>query len=889
MQQNQVPVGESELQRLQRRETLLETSNAALRVMVAALVAKAAGQANDLGAPSGLDGDRTPYEVLAVTVEKARTAMVVTDPTLPDNPIVFANQAFQRMSGYSSDELLGRNCRFMQGPSTDPQAIARVGEAIRQRHDITIDLVNYRKDGSSFLNELYISPAYGPDGELRYFFGCQTDATSYRDTVDRLEGNDDRWRNRFDRLQEGFMVGEFVRDAHGAPVDWQFVEVNDAWERLTGLSRRDAIGRTGAEVLPGLEPDWMVDFRHVAETGEARTVTRWVSLLNHAYEARIFRPEAGQFAVLFQDVTERLREEQRRAVLLELGELLREDMHPDELSYRVAAVLGQRLGVDRAGYGTIDTVAETITIARDWNGPGVQTLAGLLHFREHGSYIDDLKRGIMVAIPDTRGDPRTAASSDTLEAISARSLINMPLVEDGRFVALLYLNCGQARSWTPEELALVREVAERTRVAVARRRAEQDLHALTASLEQQVEARTKSLLLAEDQLRQSQKMEAVGQLTGGLAHDFNNLLTGIAGSLELLGTRVAQGRLADTRHYIAAAQEATQRAAALTHRLLAFSRRQTLDPSVIDVNQLIAGMEELIRRTVPPAIAIEVVGASGLWPALVDPNQLENVLLNLCINARDAMPDGGRITIETANRWLDVPAARERELPSGPYVSLCVTDTGTGMTPEVVARAFEPFFTTKPLGQGTGLGLSMIYGFARQSGGQVRIYSEPGQGTSLCLYLPRYQGVESGAPVVRAPPAVQPAEPGKTVLVVDDEPTVRMLVTEVLQDLGCTALEAADGASGLRVLQSDRRIDLLVTDVGLPGGINGRQVADAARVTRPDLKVLFITGYAEKAVVGNGNLGRDMHLLSKPFAMDMLAARITELTSHASAPDGRSS
>ncbi|MBM6595737.1 PAS domain-containing protein [Microvirga pudoricolor] len=382
---------------------------------------------------------------------------------------------------------------------------------------------------------------------------------------------------------------------------------------------------------------------------------------------------------------------------------------------------------------------------------------------------------------------------------------------------------------------------------------------------------------AEDALRQAQKMEAVGQLTGGIAHDFNNLLTGISGSLELLQTRMSQGRVHDLDRYINVAQGASKRASALTHRLLAFSRRQTLDPKPTDVNRLIRGMEELVRRTVGPAIEIEVVGAAGLWPALVDPNQLENALLNLCINARDAMPDGGRLTIETANKWLDDRAARERDLPPGQYLSLCVTDTGTGMTPEVIARAFDPFFTTKPIGQGTGLGLSMIYGFARQSGGQVRIYSELGLGTTMCIYLPRHVGAAEIPDASAELSAAPRAEQGQTVLIVDDEPSVRMLITEVLEELGYTAIEVADGASGLKVLQSDVRLDLLITDVGLPGGMNGRQVADAGRVVRPNLKVLFITGYAENAVVGNGHLEPGMQVLTKPFAMDALASRIKDL------------
>jgi PAS domain S-box-containing protein len=385
------------------------------------------------------------------------------------------------------------------------------------------------------------------------------------------------------------------------------------------------------------------------------------------------------------------------------------------------------------------------------------------------------------------------------------------------------------------------------------------------------------LAAAQDALRQSQKMEAVGQLTGGLAHDFNNLLAGITGSLEMLDKRLGEGRLSDVERYITAAQSSARRAAALTQRLLAFSRRQTLDPRPTDVNRLIAGMEDLVRRTVGPTVEVEVVGAGGLWLTRVDRSQLENALLNLCLNGRDAMePGGGRLTIETANKWLDARAARDRELPPGQYVSLCVTDTGVGMAPEVINRVFDPFFTTKPLGQGTGLGLSMIYGFVRQSGGQVRIYSEVGKGTTMCLYLPRFAGAAEAMEDDLPPKAIEPGE-GETVLVIDDEPTVRMLIVEVLEENGYAAIEAVDGAAGLKILQSDVRVDLLITDVGLPGGLNGRQVADAARQSRPDLKVLFITGYAENAVIGNGHLDAGMEVITKPFGMANLGAKIRSL------------
>ncbi len=379
----------------------------------------------------------------------------------------------------------------------------------------------------------------------------------------------------------------------------------------------------------------------------------------------------------------------------------------------------------------------------------------------------------------------------------------------------------------------------------------------------------------EEQLRQAQKMEAVGQLTGGLAHDFNNLLQGITGAVDRAQHRIAQGRAADADRFLSAALEAANRAASLTHRLLAFSRRQTLDPRPTDVNRLIGGMEDLIRRTVGPGISVEVVGAGGLWPTRVDAPQLESALLNLCINARDAMPGGGNLVIETANKWLDERAAAERELPPGQYISLCVSDTGTGMTPDVVARAFDPFYTTKPLGQGTGLGLSMIYGFVRQSGGQVRIYTEVGKGTTMCLYLPRHLG-----PPDKSVGAVsQPIDRGggETVLVIDDEATVRMLVREVLTENGYSVLEAGDAASGLPVLEANPQIALLITDVGLPGGMNGRQLAEAARAQRRDLKVLFITGYAENAAVGNGHLDHGMEILTKPFAMSALANKVRRM------------
>jgi PAS domain S-box-containing protein len=388
--------------------------------------------------------------------------------------------------------------------------------------------------------------------------------------------------------------------------------------------------------------------------------------------------------------------------------------------------------------------------------------------------------------------------------------------------------------------------------------------------------KAEALEVAEEALRQSQKMDAVGQLTGGLAHDFNNLLMGIGGSLELIDTRIKQGRF-DVDRYVKAAQGATKRAAQLTHRLLAFSRRQTLDPKPIDANRLISGLVELIQRTIGPAVKLEFVAAAALWNTLVDPGQLESAVLNLCINARDAMPAGGTLTVETANRWLDERTALECELSPGQYISLCVSDSGTGMSPEIVAKAFEPFFTTKPIGMGTGLGLSMVYGFARQSSGQVRIYSELGKGTMVCIYLPRHVGEVAESRPSDQGESTEEGLHHETVLIVDDEPTVRMFVVDHLEEAGYVALEAEDGSAALQLLNSSKKIDLLISDVGLPGGMNGRQLADAARVARPKLKILFITGYAENAVLSHGHLEPGMHVLTKPFTVDALARRIGQL------------
>ncbi|MEN3975521.1 PAS domain-containing protein [Emcibacter sp. SYSU 3D8] len=913
------------------------------------------------------------------------------------------NDAFAPILGRKHPGALGRPSEEVWGEAWDE--LGPLFDRVFAGEPVHMNDISLMLDRDGQLEESHFSfsytPVRGERGTVEGLFGVCIETTSQVLALRREAAAQERRRRLFENAPG------FIAILNGPDHVYEFV--NTAYRRLLG--GRELLGKTVREAVPELADQGFYDLLDRTYASGERYVAHHVPVrlrpspsdppetrfLDFIYEPII--DEGGAVTGIFvegYDVTsvqaaqEGLRaNERRQALLFELSDRFRDKSDLADLSHEAGELLGKALGVDRVGYGTVDPIAETITIERDWNAPGISSLAGVLHFRDYGSYIEDLKRGETVVFANAETDPRTAATASALKAISAQSVVNMPVTEHGGLVALLYLNHSTAREWTDDELALIRDVADRTRVVIERRRAERELQALASSLERQVEARTaerdrvwrnsrgllavlgldgrlraanpawrpilgyepaqiagrlyrdfalpediadvdaafaaaaggphasfdtrlrhadgsprwiswqtaqegqliycygrditvereqaEALRLAEEQLRQAQKMEAVGQLTGGLAHDFNNLLTGISGSLELLQTRVAQGRYKEIERYVAAAQGSAKRAAALTHRLLAFSRRQTLDPRPVNVNRLITGMEDLVRRTVGPEITVEVVCAGGLWTTFADTNQLENALLNLCINARDAMPQGGRLTIETANRWLDGRGARERDLAPGQYISLCVSDTGTGMAPEVIARAFDPFYTTKPLGAGTGLGLSMIYGFARQSGGQARIYSEEGQGATVCLYLPRHLGEdppdEPGEPVA----GIAPAGDGETVLVVDDEPTVRMLVLEVLEELGYHSLEAVDGATALKIIESDARIDLMVTDVGLPGGMNGRQIADAGRQIRPALKVLFITGYAENAVVGNGQLEPGMELLTKPFAMEDLAARIRDL------------
>jgi PAS domain S-box-containing protein len=417
--------------------------------------------------------------------------------------------------------------------------------------------------------------------------------------------------------------------------------------------------------------------------------------------------------------------------------------------------------------------------------------------------------------------------------------------------------------------ATLREIEER-------KRAQDALQELNATLEQQVVERTEQLRQNEHTLRQSQKMEAVGQLTGGVAHDFNNLLQIIIGNLDTLQRNLSpeSGRLLRAANH---AMNGARRAASLTQRLLAFSRRQPLDPKPIDINSLVNGLSELVHRTLGETIAVETVLGADLWLVEADPNELEAAILNLAVNARDAMPDGGRLTIETSNAHIDEAhrSAHSEVLP-GQYIAISVTDTGTGMDARTIAQAFEPFFTTKPVGKGTGLGLSQVYGFVKQSGGHVKICSEVGEGTTIKIYLPRLSGHPAGSEAFANTPVPEGANE-ETILVLEDDDDVRTYSVETLRELGYRVIEAHDGPSALRLLERQLRVDLLFTDVVLPGGITGAQVAAQARALRPELRVLFTTGYARNAIVHHGRLDKGVQLITKPFSFPDLAAKVRDV------------
>jgi signal transduction histidine kinase/CheY-like chemotaxis protein/PAS domain-containing protein len=965
--------------------------------------------------------------------------------------IVGANRAYLASVKRELSDIVGRWAwdAFPADPETVRQSVASFERVIRTGQPDTMALLRFdvprpEAEGGGFAERYWSithTPVPGPGGEVEFVLQHPIDVTELQhlraeverggaaspvDLTPTHSGIFSRARSVYesnltlkaesDRLNEMFAAAPgFMVLLRGR--EHRIELANPAYMRLVG--QRPIIGRTVAEALPdAVEGGYLGLLDRVFDSGEAYVASGSRFAMQASPDAPaderfvdfVFQPlkdREGRVTGIFVegvDVTERVRAEARREALVRLTDAIRDLHDPVELAHAAATMLGETIDVSRVGYGTIDLDKETLIVERDWTAPGVGTLAGTLRLRDYGSVLDTLKTGEFFSTADVTRDPRVSDGAAALIARSARSFVNMPVTEGGRTVAVFFVNHAEARDWSPEDLALIREFAERTRTAVERLRAEAALRELNASLERRVAERTaerdllatlvettdvmvKALALdhtvlainranadeferiygirpkagdnlldllagqpehqaqvragwarglageestfvgefgdpamarryyenkfrilrdrrgerigaylfvtdvterlreqhalaeAQAQLQQAQKMEAIGQLTGGLAHDVNNMLQGIGGALQLMEKRIAAGQFEELSRLFRGAREGVDRAAALTHGLLAFARRGQLDPKPVVVDEVVRGMADLVGRTVGPGIEVRLSLNDGQWTTNLDPNRLESALLNLAINARDAMPEGGHLTFSTREVALSAAelAGEAGTVTPGDFVLLSVADSGHGMPPDVLARVFEPFFTTKPIGRGTGLGLSQLYGFVRQSGGLVRIESDIGRGTIVHVYLPR-----SDATLVAADPAAPRDAPadasGGIVLLVDDEPAVRATAAEALRDRGYTVLEAADGPSGLAALAGADRVDILVTDVGLPG-LNGRQVADAARERRPLLPVLFITGYAGTAL--DHGLPPGMAAIGKPFSLDDLAERVAAmLTAH---------
>lgn len=772
------------------------------------------------------------------------------------------NRGAELTMGWSAGEMVGQSAERFFTP--EDRAIGRIETEMRTAlsdGSAADERWHLRKDGSRFWASGEMMPLRDDEGTHRGFVKILRDRTAQRLAGERLRVSEERFRTLLETIDTAFALVEVRFDADDRPVDYRFLEANPAFERQAGVNLRS---KWVTEFAPNLEQFWFDTYGHVARTGEAATFENYAEAFSRWFDVRAIRvgdPAERQIAIFFNDVTAR---KEAEAALRASEAIARENIERVQLALGAGAIIGTWF---------YDLVNDRFTVDESFA-------------RAFGLDPDFGRVGLSMAqVVDTvHPDDREALAAAIEDAISRRgSYAHQYRTRraDGNYYWLeANGRVNSASDGTPLSFpGVLIDIEERRAVEAERERVTEMLRNLNETLEQRVAEKTAELMASEEALRQSQKMEAVGQLTGGLAHDFNNLLAGISGSLDMMQTRIRQERFGDLERYMTGAQGAAKRAAALTHRLLAFSRRQTLEPKATDVERLVAGMEDMVRRTVGPEIAVELHGDANLWPVLVDPNQLENALLNLCINARDAMPDGGRIVIEASNRTIEEQAAKTRNIVRGDYVTLAVSDNGVGMSPEIMERVFEPFFTTKPIGLGTGLGLSMIYGFAKQSGGEVRVHSHVGQGTTVTIFLPRHSAAEVILPDLGSDTADRSAKSGERVLVIDDEPLVRMLVVDVLEDLGYSAIEAGDGPEGMHVLQSGERIDLLITDVGLPKGMNGRQVADAARQLRPGLKVLFVTGYAENAVLSHGHLYPGMEVVTKPFDMNVLAKRIQDLIS----------
>jgi PAS domain S-box-containing protein len=836
---------------------------------------------------AGTDGGVDPF---TAAVRATRMPMIITDPRKPDNKIVFVNDAFCRLTGYAREEILGRNCRFLQGPETDPADVSKVRAAVAATRPIEIDIRNHKKDGTPFWNRLLLAPVHDAGGQLAYFFASQLDVTVERERLAALEGQNAILAAEREASQAKLRTSEATLHLaiEAAEVGtWDFDLTTDVltWSDRTkamfGISPHipcsladfyaglhpDDREATSAAFASAVDPDrratYDVEYRTI---GKEDGVVRWV-----AAKGRGLFDGAGRCVRAIGtaiDITARKEAEGRLHFIVGLSDILQAAATPLDVKINASQALGLHLGADRVGYGEIVSDGEVISVERDWTKRGVFSLAGEARVLDAfgPQVITELRQGRTLVVEDCDIDPRTSdpAYLATWQSIGARSLIVVPLVRGRELTAALYIHSAAPRIWMPNEVALAEEVAARTWSAHVQAQAETALRALNAVLEERVAERTAELERTYDALRQAQKMEAVGQLTGGIAHDFNNLLTVIRSAAEFLHRR----ELSEERRqrYVTAISETAERAAKLTGQLLAFARRQPLKPEVFEVGRQVASVAEMVRSLLGSRIQLDVEVPDALLYAEADVAQFETALVNLSVNGRDAMQGEGRLVITVAPAAF-LPAMRRHGRREGSYVAVSVRDTGSGIAPEHLSRIFEPFFTTKDVGKGTGLGLSQVFGFAKQSGGDVDVRSEAGAGTCFTVYL-RSSARRPEADAVASEGAASTLGHGAHVLLVEDNSDVGNFASHMLQDLGYEATWVPEAQSALALLAEDElRFDVVFTDVVMPG-MSGIELGQEIRRLYPGLPVVLASGYSTE-LAKEGAPG--FEFLRKPYSVEAIS------------------
>ena len=822
---------------------------AAMRSLIADFIKRylPPDQTEAINAEASLEELRHLAGPLFASIERSGLPVSVTDPRLPETPFVYVNPAFTRMTGYALSDLGGKSWLTLHGSETDRLLLDELESNMRDGLPADVEILAHRKNGAVFRNKMYVSPIRSASGQTAFFLSTHEVVL---DASDAAIGDELRKRER-EGIAERLRATLSISGA-AAAWEWNIKEgriVGDArFASLYGLDFKDVAHGISADIffsnvhpedqtrirlaidamLKGAEA-FSKEYRIVLPNG----VVRWVHARGHCV-TEFDRPV--RFTGVLVDTTEQKRLEEQ---------------------LRIAQTAG--------GVGTFEYVDGFAT---------TKVSPQFCSLLELHSATDLPVRTINALVMP--GSP-PIIDIDRQQAVGASAAIECQIrSRDSEEPRWLARRGEYIRDAETAEMRFSGVIYDITELKVT----EHKLRELNELLEDRVAQRSEALKRAEEQLRQSQKMDAIGQLTGGVAHDFNNLLTIIVGNLELMQRRLKSTK-ADTQGFeraVDSAMRGAQRASTLTQRLLAFSRQQPLDPRPVDVSRLVSDMSDLVRRTIGESIVVETVLAGGLWRAHVDANQLEMALLNLTVNARDAMPNGGKLTIETSNASLDESYAKGQiEVVPGQYVMIAVTDSGVGMGRETILRAFEPFFTTKDIGHGTGLGLSQVYGFVKQSGGHVKLYSEPGEGTTVKIYLPRWHTEVGGAARQNIAETVVRAHEGEVILVVEDDNDVRAHTCNVITELGYTVLQAANGKAALGLVDAHPEIQLLFTDVGLPGGMNGRQLVENARKRRKDLKILFTTGYARNAIVHDGRLDPGVSLITKPFAFAALSEKLRSL------------